>query len=519
MLELLRIKNLALIEDAEIEFSSGMNVLTGETGAGKSFILRAIDFLTGQRMSTDMIRPGRDKATVEAMFITPDNEENIIRRELVAETGRSRVYINDKLSSQSVIKELGSSLILHTSQHAQQKLLQPSFQCKILDTFLESPSLAEQKENALEKLRETLNKKEQIKERSAALEEKREFLEFQHNEIEKVSPYPGEEEELLEKKSALKQHDQAVKCIQNALDLMLGVTDLSGGLSALSSEMERICELFPDYEEDREAISEFRLRLDDISQKLRNQPSEFETEESLDDLEERLYELSKLKRKLGRSLEDIVNLQKEIEDNLSFLDSCTLDLKRLEKQEKDDAAYLKSIVDKLNEQRKKAAEKLTKRIMNELTHLGFSKHVRIHFDFEPHELHPGVIEMRGRLMWVPNPGQAPQPLDKIASGGELSRFLLAIAGLQGEQERPTLIFDEVDAGIGGRTLNRVGEKMRDLASQQQLIVITHWPQLAGLAESHFLIHKEISEGETFTTCRRLEGEKVTQELERMSGKE
>lgn len=519
MLELLRINNLALIEDAEIEFSSGMNVLTGETGAGKSFILRAIDFLTGQRMSKDMIRPGRSKAKVEALFITPDGEEKIIRRELVAESGRSRVYINDMLSSQSVIKELGSSLILHTSQHAQQKLLHPSFQCQILDTFLENPELAIEKEQALEKLRETLSNKENIINRSAALEEKREFLEFQHNEIQKVNPYPGEEEELIEKKAALRHQEQAGKCIQNALDLILGTTDLTGGISALSSEMERICELFPEYEEDRETINEFKIRLDEISRRLRNQPSSIDSDESLDDIEARLYEFSKLKRKLGRSLDDIVNLQKEIEENLSFMDSCSLDLKRLEKEENKDAQVLGKAVDALNAQREKAAEKLTGRIMGELIHLGFSEHVQVNFKFEPNELHPGIAELRGRLMWIPNPGQSPQPLDKIASGGELSRFLLAIAGLQGEMEKPTLIFDEVDSGIGGITLNRVGDKMRELAARQQLIVITHWPQLARLAERHFLIQKDISDGETFTTCRQLQGKNVTDELARMVGKE
>lgn len=519
MLELLRIKNLALIEDAEIEFSPGMNTLTGETGAGKSFILRAIDFLTGQRMSPEMIRPGRDKATVEALFILPDGEEKIIRRELVAETGRSRVYINDSLSSQSVIKDLGASLILHTSQHAQQKLLQPSFQCRILDTFLEKPELAEHKDRALEKLRTTLNEKETLKARSATLEEKREFLEFQHNEIDKVAPYPGEEDELMEKKEALRQHEQAGKCIQNALDLMLGVTDISGGLSALSSEMERICELFPEYEEDREAINEFRHRMDDISGRLRIQPSSFEPEESLDDIEARLYELSKLKRKLGRSLDDIVDLQKEIEENLSFLDSCSLDLMRLEKEEKEDAEALEKVIHELNSQRDKAADRLTSRIVGELTQLGFSEHVQVRFDFAPHELYPGIAEMRGRLMWIPNPGQSAQPLDKIASGGELSRFLLAIAGLQGEADKPTLIFDEVDSGIGGITLNRVGDKMCELAARQQLIVITHWPQLARLADRHFLIHKGVSDGETFTTCRRLNDRQVADELSRMAGEE
>lgn len=199
MLELLRIRDLALIEDAEIEFSPGMNVLTGETGAGKSFILRAIDFLTGKKMGPDMVRPGKEQAFVEALFIDPNGEESIVRRVLSADTGRSRVYVNDKLSSQNTIREMGASMILHTSQHAQQKLLQPAYQCVILDTFLGDTSLPEQKDRILSSLRSLLTEKEELKQRSAALLEKKDFLEFQRTEIEKVSPYPGEEDELLEK--------------------------------------------------------------------------------------------------------------------------------------------------------------------------------------------------------------------------------------------------------------------------------------------------------------------------------
>lgn len=145
MLEILRIRDLALIEDAEIEFSSAMNVLTGETGAGKSFILRAIDFLTGHKMRPDMVRPGKEQAFVEALFVHPDGRESIVRRVLSAQTGRSRIYVNDKLSSQNTIREMGTSMILHTSQHAQQKLLQPAYQCMMLDTFLEDTSLPEKK--------------------------------------------------------------------------------------------------------------------------------------------------------------------------------------------------------------------------------------------------------------------------------------------------------------------------------------------------------------------------------------
>ncbi len=519
MLELLRIRDLALIEDAEIEFSSGMNVLTGETGAGKSFILRAIDFLTGQKMRPDMVRPGKEQAFVEALFIGHNGEETIVRRVLSADTGRSRIYVNDKLSSQNTIRELGASMILHTSQHAQQKLLQPAYQCVILDSFLKDQTLPAVKDSILAELRGLLSHKEELKKRSASLLEKKDFLEYQSTEIEKVAPYPGEEDELLEKKNQLRAQEDAGQCIQNAMDIMRGAADLSGGVSALGSEMERICGLFPEYDEDREAVVEFKHFLDDLAGKLRAQPLDFDSEESIDDIESRLYELSKLKRKLGRTLDQIVDLQKEIQENLDFLDSCALELAQIEKKEKELAEQLTKILEKLTAARKVAAKKLTDRVVAELKGLGFSEHVQVQFEFKPHELYPGLSEMRGRLMWIPNPGQAAQPLDKIASGGELSRFLLAITGLQGESERPTLIFDEVDSGIGGHTLNRVGEKMQELAARQQLIVITHWPQLAALAERHFLIHKGVVDKETFTTCRQLGTKEVKAELERMAGKE
>ena len=519
MLELLRIRDLALIEDAEIEFSAGMNVLTGETGAGKSFILRAIDFLTGQKMRPDMVRPGKKQAFVEALFINPDGDEFIVRRVLSAETGRSRVYVNDKLSSQGTIKDMGASMILHTSQHAQQKLLQPAYQCTILDTFLDDISLPEKKDTVLNALRGLLAQKNEIKSRSASLLEKKDFLEFQRTEIEKVSPYPGEEDELLKKKNALRQQEDAGKCIQNAMDIMRGAPDLTGCLSALSAEMERICELFPDYEKDRENVIEFKHFLDELAGKLRAQPLDFDSDESIDDIEERLYDLSKLKRKLGRNLDQIVDLQKEIQENLDFLDSCSLELAQIEKKEKELVRQLTEILETLTSAREVAAKRLTDRVVKELKGLGFSEHVQVKFDFQPHELYPGLAEMRGRLMWIPNPGQSAQPLDKIASGGELSRFLLAITGLQGESEKPTLIFDEVDSGIGGHTLNRVGEKMQELADRQQLIVITHWPQLAKLAKRHFLIHKGVVNKETFTTCRQLNSTEVETELSRMAGVE
>ena len=211
MLELLRIRDLALIEDAELEFAPGMNALTGETGAGKSFIVRAIDFLTGEPMSADLVRPGKDKAVVEAVFVLPrgselsgaNGGELIIRRELSADTGRSRVFVNDRLGSLDALRELRAGLVLHTSQHGQQKLLQPAHQARILDAFLPDQGVLAGRDAALAAVRAVQAARAELAAKVDVLARQREFLEFQRAEISKVAPLPGEEDDLLARKAAL----------------------------------------------------------------------------------------------------------------------------------------------------------------------------------------------------------------------------------------------------------------------------------------------------------------------------
>ena len=523
MLEVLRIRNLALIEDMELEFAPGMNVLSGETGAGKSFILRAIDFLTGERMSSDLVRPGADKAVVEALFVL-EGGETILRRELSADTGRSRLYVDDRLGSQETVRELRPGLVIHTSQHGQQKLLQPAYQAAILDEFLPDRTLVREKERLQAELRGILERKSELLERSRSLQETREFLEHQRDEIAKIDPQPGEEDELLVMRRQHTEREQAGECLQGALDILAGDVALTDVLGELGRQLDRVAALFPDFEADRAAVEEFRHHMDGLHHRLRRNPGDFDDapEMSLDDIESRLFELAKLKRKLNRSLEEIVDLHREIEDNLSFLDSCTLDLKQLEAEEAATAKKLGAALETLNAARREAAVGFCRRIEHELHQLGFSEHARVEFSFTPQEVYSGpagaLHEDRGRLQWIPNPGQPARPLDKIASGGELSRFLLALVGLRAATEAsPTLIFDEVDAGIGGLTLNKVGEKLAGLAARQQMILITHWPQLAGLADRHFLIRKDVQEGATYTRCGRLEGSDIREELARMAG--
>ena len=522
MLELLRIRNLALIQDMELDFAPGLNVLSGETGAGKSFILKAIGFLTGDRLETDLVRPGEEKAQAEALF-AQDGDDLILRRELAMDTGRSRIYVNDALSSQDRIRDLRTGLILHTSQHGQQRLLAPAYQQRILDTFLPDAGLIEEKERLAKLLREATARKDACLERCRTLQDTRELLEYQKSEIDKVAPRAGEEEELMARRLALRGQEQVKERIDEAVGLLLGQeAALLDGLGTLSRCLDGVAAVLPDYAADREAVENFRHLAGELASRLRRQNLQDAMDDDPEAIEKRLWALAQLKRKLKRPLDAIVRLGEEIDSNLSFLDACNLDLAQLGKEEKRHAAALAKALLALNAARREAALTLCATLSAELAGLGFSDALRVEVDFAPHalfpELDPALAEDRPRILWAPNPGLAPQPLDRIASGGELARFLLAVVGLMSRSDdTPTLIFDEVDSGVGGLTLTRVGERIKNLAAKRQVILITHWPQLACLADRHFHVRKEVRDGQTYTFCERLTGPAIRDELSRMAG--
>ena len=520
MIELLRIKNLALIADAELEFGPGLNVLTGETGAGKTFILKALEFLTGERLSADMVRPGAERAQVEALFSSA-GQDLILRRELAADTGRARLYINDQLVTQEAARELKPKLILHASQHGQQKLLAPSFQARLLDHFLAEQDLLRSRQDLARSVTDLTRELADLHQRLSHLEERREILEHQRQEIDKVAPRQGEEEELLAAQQDLRQVRKAREAALAALDMLSGEQGLSAGLGRLEREMAALAGAMPDFTPDLDMIREARHNLSDLAGRLR--PKLPGPDGDPEAVEARLWALAQLKRKLKRGLPEILALSEEIEANLSFLDNAGLDFKRLERRRAELRSQLATVLESLGQARSQAADGLARRIEAELRELGFSEHVRVFYELKPVELFPAedglpaLVEQTARMLFAPNPGQPPQPLDRIASGGELSRFLLALTSLRAENDETTLIFDEVDAGIGGVTLVRVGQRLRELAKDRQMLLITHWPQLAALAARHFLVRKEVTENQTETTCHSLEGQALRLELARMAG--
>lgn len=518
MLEFLRIRDLALIENMELDFAPGLNALTGETGAGKSFILKALGFLLGDKLTADMVRPGAERAQVEGIF-TLNGEELLLRRELLSETGRSRLYINDKLSSQETVRDLRSALILHTSQHEQQRLLQPAWQARLIDDAQERRDLLEAKDLTLKALHDTSAKLKELQNKYQSLADRRDLLEMQQQEIEKVSPEPGEEDRLEALRAEARDATLLAARYEEGLTLLHGENGAPGIMEQVRRLERLLEELAQGNEEmtpDMEAVAALRENLPQLERRLRR-PPDVPSGLDTDALEARLYELAQLKRKLHRSLDEIVQLRDEIEENLSFLDLCGLERKRLVKEETELAQKLKSILDELRPARQLSAKNFAKALEKELSGLGFSEHVRVHIEFTPVEIWPGIMDERARILWAPNPGQAAQPLDRIASGGELSRFLLALVGVQSGEESATFIFDEVDAGVGGLTLNSVADRLKELSSRRQMLLITHWPQLAAHAARHFQVSKLERGGATFTLCQKLDEAQRIQELARMAG--
>lgn len=517
MLEYLRIRNLALIEDAELDFAPGMNVLTGETGAGKSFILKALGFLLGDRLGADMVRQGAEKAQVEAQF-QMDGREIVIRRSLLAESGRSRLYVDDALRSQECVRSLREQLLAHASQHGQQLLLQPAFQARLMESTLKDPDLLRRRDELLEQLRSVEARRKELRAREAHLLERRDILEMQQQEIDRVAPEAGEEERLEEQRAIVRAAEQTREQYELALGLLHGeeepgLLDMLGRLERCLHQMARTDD---SVSEDADAVTALRQQLSHLSGRLRRPPLP-EDMPDVEQMEERLYALAQLKRKLHRSLDEILELREEIRENISFLDACALDITLLDKEEKQLATQLQEVLSALLPQRREAAADFARQLEEELRQLGFSEQVRVIPDFMPQEVWPGLMDEKVRILWAPNPGQAPQPLDRIASGGELSRFLLALMSVRPKAESATYIFDEVDAGVGGLTLNKLAEKLENLAKQRQMLVITHWPQLAARAQKHFQISKTIRDNATFTTCVPLDARQRHAELVRMAG--
>jgi DNA repair protein RecN (Recombination protein N) len=519
MLRFLRIRNLAVIEAAEVEFESGFNVLTGETGAGKSILVEAVGLLLGGRSSADLIRTGESHAVIEAMF-EHDGDEVVVRRELTSH-GRSRSFINGTLATAGALRDLSARLAELHGQHEHQALLDPLTHLSVLDEYADLAPLIERVGAAWAELRTI---REQVdgsrmdaRERSARLE----LVALQLGEIEKVAPRAGEDEALEVRREVLASAERIQRLCQESYAALYERDEAA--LATLGGVWKRVGELatldpqFLPYIDARDGI---KAQLEDLALFLRAYADGVDASPGhLQEVEERLALLDRLKRKYGPRLEDVLARGRALaceRDQLGGAGARTEDLLRLLQQA--ERQYL-DVARELSARRHEAAGRFGQRIEAMLAELAMER-TRFEVRFDDGETRADQWGERGldraEFYLSPNLGEEMRPLARIVSGGELSRIMLALKTLAvGDAPHKTLIFDEVDAGIGGRVAEVVGRRLRELGDRFQVLCITHLPQIAARGEAHFRIEKQARGGRTTTSVARLADAERVDEIARM----
>jgi len=540
MLKLLRINNIALIPALEVEFGPGLTLLTGETGAGKSILIDALGLLLGDRASPDLIRSGEERAAVEAVFevedaaalleergLSSDGDEVVIRRELQA-SGKGRATINGALVPVSLLRDLAPRLTVIHGQHEPQGLLDPSTHVDLLDHFAgadDGRPLAEffrdlrAAETALERLRGDRREAER----------RREMLEFQAGEIERAGLVAGEEEALRVEKARQANAGRLAALSGEAYGLLYD--DEGAALSRLGLVFRRVEDLAaidPSFRVFLDARAEALAPLEDLALRLRDYKEQLEVSPGrLDEIEGRLATVERLKKKYGATAEEVLAFGERCRRELDLLASPEEQERTLEaRRERLGASYLER-ARALSKRRRAAALELRKRVQAELAQLAMEK-TRFEVAFTPADPEAAVDPAewtergleRAEFLLSPNPGEELRPLARIASGGELSRIMLGLKSVvRSDAPGLTLVFDEVDAGIGGRVAEVVGRKLKAVAVRQQVLCVTHLPQIAALADHHLAVRKKVDKGRTVTLVEPLADDAQVEEVARMLGGE
>ncbi len=521
MLRFLAVRNLAVIDRLELEFERGLNVLTGETGAGKSILVGAVGLLVGGRASADLVRTGQDVATVEAIFETPSGGEVIVRREVSAQ-GRSRAAIDGALATSATLRDVCSPLVDLHGQHEHQLLLNAATHLDVLDAFGrfggERSVVAERFATfqTVRAEREKLVSGE--REKTGRLE----FLSFQLAEIDRIAPRAGEDEELSNTRTVLANADKLQRLCSEAYDALYeGDTAVLPALGVVWKKVGELAALdmrFGPYMEARAAV---KSQLEDLSFFLRSYSSAIDSSPArLQEVEDRLAQLERLKKKHGRTLSDVLDKAESLRREQHDLTHAT---ERVATIDRDLSLardrYLEAAT-KLSNARRTAAVEFSRALERALGELAMTR-TRCEVRFVPAASESewtdrGIEE--GEFYISPNPGEDLRPLARIASGGELSRVMLALKTLAStDAPGKTLIFDEVDAGIGGAVADVVGARLQRLGSSYQVLCITHLPQIAAYGSTHYRIEKTIRTGRTVTDVARVDGVKREEELARMIG--
>ena len=531
MLSLLHIENIAVIECADISFDRGFNVLTGETGAGKSIVIDAISAILGQRAYRDMIRTGTSKASVRAVFTDvpklPWFEENgveydpetIIQREVHLD-GKNVCRVNGSLVTVSILNKLGIQLINIHGQHDSASLFDEANHLTFLDDFAGNDAIREayaEKYGAVDKLRREINR---ISMDEGEKLRRMETLKYQIEEIEKANLEAGEDDALEERRKLLQNSEKIANGLNEAVEGLYGSDDTDGAASLLNMAeraLARIAKYSDDIASLHEKVADLMYQVQDAAEIARDVQYELSySADELDRIESRLDVIHKLRRKYGTTCADILQYLEKAKqelDEIEFADDHVERLKKkLKKAEKEawDAAL------ELRKNRQEVAEKLSARILTELAQLDMPK-VQFACQFTELELTAGGADAVAFYMSA-NVGEALKPMSKVASGGELARIMLAMKNVLAEQDKvDTLIFDEVDTGVSGRAAQKVAEKLKAVARAKQVLCVTHLPQIAAMGDTHMLIAKGEREGRTYTTVTPLDLEGRKRELARIIG--
>jgi DNA repair protein RecN (Recombination protein N) len=535
MIKSFRIKNLATIEDIEIDLKEGFSILTGETGAGKSIIIDGIRLVLGEKGSPDIIRTGKKETSIEAAFqfapasidlkdFPSDYEDEVFISRTISSRGTGKGHINGVLVPLKKIRSLQNNLVDIYGQNDHVFLRHIEYQLDYLDFYADAIFLRQKVSEAAHELKRLIREKKGLEARLKEREQRLDFLNFQIDEIEKAKLQSEEENELRNERSLLKNAEKISLLIEESLSLTY---EQEASISSLVSKLQNVVNELSSYDKSfktaEEAISQFAIAIGDFSDSLLKFKEKHESSpEKLEKLEERLSMIENLKRKYGNSIPEILRYMEKAKKEVQELSISHEKLSELNEQIENTFTQYKALCQKLAEKRRECARHLEKTVEKEISNLGMKRAIfKIVLDSYPLEKE-NIEKIRDRgteeveFLISPNPGEEVKPLRKIASGGELSRIMLALKSIGKETEKlKTLIFDEIDSGIGGKTAEFVAQKLRDLAKQHQVVCITHLPQIASFATHHYRIEKKIEKNRTFTKVKKLSFEDRVEEIARL----
>lgn len=547
MLRSLTIRDYALIEGLEVDFQPGLNVVTGETGAGKSIVVGALKMILGERASTEVVRTGARKAVVEGLFEGVDEavlkpilseaglewqDHLILRREITA--SQSRAFVNDSPATVQVLKRIASHLVDLHGQHEHQSLLRTETHVEMLDGYGGLSELRSAYRSALESVRQLVSKRKDLARRESELARQRDLWEFQLEEIDRVSPEEEEEEGLEAERRILENAERLHEATLNLFEILYEAESaVYDRLTVARNELQELTRIDAAFEPSLKEIASAQITVSEVSALIQDYNSRIEfNPERLEAIRDRLGELEHLKRRYGGSLEAVLAYRKDIADQLELARDFSGALARLATEIEHAQTGLGEVAERLSNKRREVASRVEAAVVAELDGLGMPKSrfdVSITQDASENgwvltsdgrrvEAHPDGMDVVEYFIST-NPGEPPRPLAKVASGGEISRIMLAMKSILAKSDRlPMLVFDEIDVGVSGGIAEAVGTRMRDLGRYHQIITITHLPQVAAQGNAHFRVEKRVEDGRTRTDMRLLSpDERVAEVAGLMSG--